>query len=175
MRPRWNDREEYNVLFRRNYRNIRTHALQCYPVDNVLVVVLLVASKLATPRWHILPIIDNSNDNRNSSTNNTASSSNGTIVNSNNNNTINRGNDDDDSDSEDDDDDSSLEEGFKITDDMKNALRKSTWLRNELQDGGLRDMISSVVRSGKKFKKKQTGWYWGLLMSFPEMGCMLKI
>jgi hypothetical protein len=84
-----------------------------------------------------------------------ASSSNGTIVNSNNNNTINRGNDDDDSDSEDDDDDSSLEEGFKITDDMKNALRKSTWLRNELQDGGLRDMISSVVRSGKKFKKSQ--------------------
>ena len=38
---------------------------------------------------------------------------------------------------------------------MKNALRKSTWLRNELQDGGLRDMISSVVRSGKKFKKSQ--------------------
>ena len=87
-----------------------------------------------------------------------ANNSNYTIVN---NNTIKHGNDNDDSDSEeeeeddDDDDDDSLEEGFKITEDMKNALRKSTWLRNELQDGGLRDMISSVVRSGKKFKKSQ--------------------
>jgi hypothetical protein len=83
-----------------------------------------------------------------------ASNSNYTIVN---NNTIKHGDDNDDSDSEEeeDDDDDSLEEGFKITEDMKNALRKSTWLRNELQDGGLRDMISSVVRSGKKFKKSQ--------------------
>jgi hypothetical protein len=52
----------------------------------------------------------------------------------------------------DDDDDSSLEDGWKITDDMKNALRNSTWLRSELQDGGLRDMIASVVRSEKKHR-----------------------
>jgi hypothetical protein len=81
-----------------------------------------------------------------------ASSINFTIVN---NNTINHGNDNDSEEEYDDDDDDSLEEGFKITEDMKNALRKSTWLRNELQDGGLRDMISSVVRSEKKFKKSQ--------------------
>jgi len=54
------------------------------------------------------------------------------------------------------DDNSSLEEGWKITGDMKKSLRNSTWLRNELQDGGLRDMITSVVRSGKKFKKSQS-------------------
>jgi len=54
------------------------------------------------------------------------------------------------------DEDSSLEEGWKITDDMKKALRNSNWLRNELQDSGLREMITSVVRSGKKFKKSQS-------------------
>ena len=50
------------------------------------------------------------------------------------------------------DDDSSLEDGWEITDDMKVALRNSTWLRTELQDGGLRDMIASVVRSERKYK-----------------------
>ncbi len=41
---------------------------------------------------------------------------------------------------------------------MKGALRNSTWLRSELQDGGLRDMIASVVKSERKYKsyhKKQ--------------------
>ena len=56
------------------------------------------------------------------------------------------------SDDTDDDDDSSLEDGWEITDDMKVALRNSTWLRSELQDGGLRDMIASVVRSKKKYR-----------------------
>lgn len=67
-------------------------------------------------------------------------------------------NDDSEIDSDDDDDDSSLDDGWKITDDMKNALRNSTWLRTELQDGGLRDMIASVVRSERKsrsFHRKQ--------------------
>ena len=58
---------------------------------------------------------------------------------------------DDDSET-DDDDDSSLEDGWKITDDMKVALRNSTWLRTELKDGGLRSMIASVVQSEKNFK-----------------------
>jgi hypothetical protein len=53
--------------------------------------------------------------------------------------------------SDDDDDDASLEDGWKITDDMKVALRNSTWLRTELQDGGLRSMIAKVVRYEKKF------------------------
>eukprot|EP00531_Pseudo-nitzschia_arenysensis_P013397 CAMPEP_0116146070 /NCGR_PEP_ID=MMETSP0329-20121206/16963_1 /TAXON_ID=697910 /ORGANISM="Pseudo-nitzschia arenysensis, Strain B593" /LENGTH=186 /DNA_ID=CAMNT_0003641783 /DNA_START=148 /DNA_END=705 /DNA_ORIENTATION=+ len=50
------------------------------------------------------------------------------------------------------DDDSSLEEGWEMTDDMKVALRNSTWLREELQDGGLRDMIASVVKSERRHK-----------------------
>ena len=55
-------------------------------------------------------------------------------------------------------DESSLEDGWEITDEMKVALRNSTWLRTELQDGGLRDMIASVVKSERKYKsyhKKQ--------------------
>uniref|UniRef100_A0A7S0TET9 HIT-type domain-containing protein n=1 Tax=Pseudo-nitzschia delicatissima TaxID=44447 RepID=A0A7S0TET9_9STRA len=49
-------------------------------------------------------------------------------------------------------DDSSLEDGWEITDDMKNALRNSTWLREELQDGGLKDMIKEVVKSERRQK-----------------------
>ena len=50
-------------------------------------------------------------------------------------------------------DDESLEEGWKITDEMKEALQKSSWLRKELQDGGgLRDMIAQVVRSSRAAK-----------------------
>lgn len=52
----------------------------------------------------------------------------------------------------DDSDDESLEEGWKITDEMKEALQKSSWLHEELQDGGLRGMIAQVVRSSKKAK-----------------------
>ena len=65
----------------------------------------------------------------------------------------NDGDDVDDDDDDDDDDDSSLEEGWKITDEMKTALRNSPWLRNELKDGGLRHMVASLVNSEKKFKK----------------------
>ena len=59
---------------------------------------------------------------------------------------------DDDSVYDDDDDDSSLEDGWQITDDMKVALRNSTWLRSELQDGGLRSMMKQVVRYEKNYK-----------------------
>ena len=50
------------------------------------------------------------------------------------------------------DDDSSLEDGWQITDDMKIALRNSTWLRTELQDGGLRSMMKKVVGYEKHYK-----------------------
>jgi hypothetical protein len=52
-----------------------------------------------------------------------------------------------------DDDESSVEEGWKITEEMKVALRNSSWLHEELQDGGLRDLITNVVRSSKKLGK----------------------
>jgi hypothetical protein len=47
-------------------------------------------------------------------------------------------------------DDESVEEGWKITDEMKEAIQKSSWLHDELQDGGLRDMIAQVVRASKR-------------------------
>lgn len=59
-------------------------------------------------------------------------------------------------DDDDDDDDSSLEDGWEITESMKVALRNSMWLRHELRDGGLRDMIASVVKSRKTSKRYET-------------------
>ena len=44
-------------------------------------------------------------------------------------------------DEEDSDDD---EPGFNITPEMKSCLEQSTWLRKELQDGGLRYLIGSI-------------------------------
>ncbi|CAJ1952368.1 unnamed protein product [Cylindrotheca closterium] len=44
-----------------------------------------------------------------------------------------------------DDDDDSIDEGWKITEEMKQALFHSEWLRDELQDGGLRLLIGQVV------------------------------
>lgn len=58
--------------------------------------------------------------------------------------------------SDDEDDDSSLEDGWEITESMKVALRNSMWLRHELRDGGLRDMIASVVKSRKTLKRYET-------------------
>ena len=44
-----------------------------------------------------------------------------------------------------DDDEESLEEGWKLTEEMKLALDRSDWLHQELQKGGLRELISQVV------------------------------
>mmetsp|Transcript_13996 Transcript_13996/g.33585 ORF Transcript_13996/g.33585 Transcript_13996/m.33585 type:complete len:298 (+) Transcript_13996:80-973(+) len=66
------------------------------------------------------------------------------------------GNDDDgDDDTFSSSDDESLDEGWKITDEMKNSLKNSTWLRNQLQDGGLRAMISDIVKAERKYKRHQ--------------------
>jgi hypothetical protein len=46
---------------------------------------------------------------------------------------------------DDDDDNASLDEDWKITEEMKNSLKHSEWLRNELKDGGLRNLIFQVV------------------------------
>ena len=71
----------------------------------------------------------------------------------------NDGNDDDDDDIDDrfssSSDDESLDEGWKITDDMKISLKNSTWLRGQLQDGGLRAMISDIVKADRKYKRHQ--------------------
>jgi hypothetical protein len=48
---------------------------------------------------------------------------------------------------DDDDDDDSVDEGWKITDDMKSALQHSDWLRKQLQDGGLKQLIQQIVAS----------------------------
>jgi hypothetical protein len=51
---------------------------------------------------------------------------------------------------EDDDDDNSIDEGWKITDDMKEAMDKSKWLHQELQsDGGLRAVLSQMAASSR--------------------------
>eukprot|EP00934_Nitzschia_sp_Nitz4_P005081 Nitzschia sp. Nitz4//scaffold10_size219509//106507//108807//NITZ4_001430-RA/size219509-processed-gene-0.132-mRNA-1//-1//CDS//3329532926//5071//frame0 len=45
-------------------------------------------------------------------------------------------------------DDEELLEGWKVTEDMKKMLDSSSWLHQQLQDGGLRNLISEVVASG---------------------------
>jgi hypothetical protein len=40
--------------------------------------------------------------------------------------------------------DNNLEEGWKITDEIKTAMDGSDWLKKELQDGGLRQVIHEV-------------------------------
>jgi hypothetical protein len=40
---------------------------------------------------------------------------------------------------------------------MKRALERSAWLRRELQDGGLRDLISKVVQADKRKKSQERG------------------
>ena len=54
-----------------------------------------------------------------------------------------------------DDDDDDLDEGWKITDEMKQALENSPWLRKQLQDGGLREVIRQVVASGEGLESQQ--------------------
>jgi hypothetical protein len=50
-------------------------------------------------------------------------------------------------------DDDSLDEGWKMTPDMMEALDKSAWLRNELTDGGLRQIIHSIVTSSDRVER----------------------
>jgi len=45
---------------------------------------------------------------------------------------------------EQDDDADDLDEGWKITERMMNAMDKSEWLKKELQDGGLRQVIYEI-------------------------------
>ena len=49
---------------------------------------------------------------------------------------IRRSNDDDDSDND--------EPGWNITEDMKQMIQHSEWLRKELEDGGLRHLIEQI-------------------------------
>jgi zinc finger HIT domain-containing protein 3 len=52
-------------------------------------------------------------------------------------------------------DDESLEEGWKITEEMKHALQKSSWLRQELgNNSGLRQMITNVVKASRKSRQQ---------------------
>lgn len=41
-------------------------------------------------------------------------------------------------------DDDELDEGWKITKEMMDVMDKSTWLKQELQDGGLRQIIAQI-------------------------------
>ena len=49
-----------------------------------------------------------------------------------------------DSDNEGNDDSNDDEPGWNITSEMKERIRQSTWLRKELQDGGLRQLIDEI-------------------------------
>eukprot|EP00980_Cylindrotheca_fusiformis_P009516 scaffold2077_cov119-Cylindrotheca_fusiformis.AAC.19 len=50
----------------------------------------------------------------------------------------------------DDDGDNSIEEGWNVTQEMKQAISRSEWLRSELKDGGLRALISQIVSAGNQ-------------------------
>mmetsp|Transcript_3772 Transcript_3772/g.8650 ORF Transcript_3772/g.8650 Transcript_3772/m.8650 type:complete len:288 (+) Transcript_3772:52-915(+) len=54
-----------------------------------------------------------------------------------------------------DNDDDSVDEGWKITEEMKQALFHSEWLRDELKDGGLRLLIGQVVSTPHGPRKHQ--------------------
>lgn len=58
-------------------------------------------------------------------------------------------------DDDNDDDDEDLDDGWKVTDEMKKAIENSQWLRNQLQDGGLREVIRQVVASGDGLEQQQ--------------------
>lgn len=49
---------------------------------------------------------------------------------------------------DDDDDDDSMDEEWKMNEEMKTTLSRSQWLRNELKDGGLKDLIAQIVSAG---------------------------
>ncbi|KAL3927651.1 MAG: hypothetical protein SGBAC_012997 [Bacillariaceae sp.] len=54
-----------------------------------------------------------------------------------------------------DNDDDSIDEGWKVSEEMKQALFHSEWLRDELQDGGLRLLIGQVVSTPHGPQKQQ--------------------
>jgi hypothetical protein len=54
---------------------------------------------------------------------------------------------------EDNDDDDSLEEGWKITQEAMETMDRSDWLRKELKDGGLRQIIFRVMNASDKVEK----------------------
>ena len=63
----------------------------------------------------------------------------------------------------DDDDDSDCEEGFRITSDMMSRLDNSSWLKKELSDGGLRQILCdrrSPNIGGKTIIKTERGDEW---------------
>jgi hypothetical protein len=51
---------------------------------------------------------------------------------------------------DDEDDDDSMDEEWKINEEMKSTLSRSEWLRNELKDGGLKDLIAQIVSAGNR-------------------------
>jgi hypothetical protein len=57
-----------------------------------------------------------------------------------------------------DDDDDSLEEGWKITQEMMDTMDKSDWLRKELKnDGGLRQIIFRIMTASDKVGTTRNG------------------
>jgi hypothetical protein len=55
-----------------------------------------------------------------------------------------------------DDEDDDLEEGWKITDSMREAMERSTWLKNELKDLGLRQIIMNIDRASDLSRRNQS-------------------
>jgi hypothetical protein len=54
-------------------------------------------------------------------------------------------------------DDDDLEEGWKITSEMKQAMQQAEWLRNELKDGGLQQIIAGIQAAPNvAMKRNQT-------------------
>ena len=53
-------------------------------------------------------------------------------------------------------DEEDLEVGWKITEEMMNEMDKSAWLRTELQDGGLRQLIWDVMSASKSVNRSGT-------------------
>lgn len=56
----------------------------------------------------------------------------------------------DDEKNDEDDDYEDLDAGWKITEEMMNEIDKSDWLRKELQDGGLRQLIWEICSASKR-------------------------
>jgi len=60
-----------------------------------------------------------------------------------------------DEDDDDDDDDDDMEEGWKLTDSMTEAVKSSQWLKAELKDQGLRHLISRIVAASALTRRHQ--------------------
>merc|ERR1719491_2896888 len=55
----------------------------------------------------------------------------------------------------DDDDDSDCEEGFRITSDMMSRLDNLSWLKKELSDGGLRQILCDIDSAGTEEEESE--------------------